>query len=169
MKQLLILSVFSFGFCFGQNSEYEIQSLPKDPVYFIDSVKVDKEEIQNFKPDEISAVFVYKDKATLAGLGEDAKNGAIYIETKKFNKDKYVEFFKANSQDYERIYSKENDDSKFVYILNGGALRDNSEHTLASLKDKKLKSIVVLNENELQKKYSIFGKNNGVVITTEAE
>ena len=169
MKQLLFLSVFSFGFCFGQNSEYDIQSLPKDPVYFIDSVKVDKEEMQNFKPDEISAVFVYKDKATLAGLGEEAKNGAIYIETKKYNKDKYVEYFKAKSEDYARIYSKENDDDKFVYILNGGALKESSEHTLASLKDKKLKSIVVLDKNELQKKYSIFGKDNGVVITTEAD
>lgn len=169
MKQILILSIFSFGFSFGQSSEYEIQSLPKNPVYFIDSVKVDKVEMQNFKSEDISAVSVYKDKATLAGLGEEAKNGVIYIETKKFNKEKYVNFFKSRSEDYAKIYSKENDDSKFVYILNGNAMINSSEYDLARLQDIKLKSLTVIYKNELQKKYNIFGKDNGVIITTYTE
>ncbi|WP_175622374.1 hypothetical protein [Chryseobacterium schmidteae] len=169
MKQILILSIFSFGFSFGQSSEYDLQSLPKDPVYFIDSIKVDKVEMQNFKSEDISAISVYKDKATLASLGEEAKNGVIYIETKKFSKEKYVNFFKSKSEDYAKIYSKENDDSKFVYILNGNAMINSSEHDLARLQGIKLKSLTVIDKNELQKKYNIFGKDNGVIITTYTE
>lgn len=169
MKKILVLSIFSFGFSFGQNTEYKLQSLPKNPVYFIDSIKVDKAEMQNFKSEDISAVSVYKDKATLAGLGEEAKNGVIYIETKKFSKEKYVNFFKSKSEDYAKIYSKENDDSKFVYILNGNAMINSSEHDLARLQVVKLKSLTVIDKNELQKKYNIFGKDNGVIITTYAE
>lgn len=46
---------------------------------------------------------------------------------------------------------------------------NSSEYDLARLQGVKLKSLTVIDKKELQKKYNIFGKDNGVIITTYTE
>ncbi|MGS0748750.1 hypothetical protein [Halpernia sp. GG3] len=76
-----------------------MKKIDNDPVIFIDSVRVDKAEMQNYDPNLISSVTIYKDKDAKYLLGDEAKDRLIYIETKKFSKNKFINYFKLKSSD----------------------------------------------------------------------
>lgn len=167
MKHLFILIFLASNFCFGQNSENEFKNIPKNPVYFLDSVKITSVEMANLNAQDFTLITVQNEKEMLESLQDGTKDGAIYIETRKFAKKRFVKFFNSKSKDFRKIYSLENDDSKFAYILNGKALSGNFEGGLASIKDEDLQSLQVVNKKELQKKYSISGKDYGILITAK--
>jgi len=60
-----------------------------DPVFFIDSVNVTRIEMQEYQPTDIAVVTVYKDANAIKLVGEQGKFGAVYVETKKFARNKY--------------------------------------------------------------------------------
>lgn len=51
--------------------------------YVVDGVRVDAAELKNISTDEIKSIQVFKDKAAVEKFGEQAKNGALVITTKK--------------------------------------------------------------------------------------
>ena len=85
---------------FSQSPKRMVKKLGNDPVFFIDSVSVDKSELQKYDPNEISSVTVFKDKEAINLIGNDGKDGLVYIETKKFTKKRYWNFFKSKSTEY---------------------------------------------------------------------
>ena len=83
-----------------------IKKIGNDPVYFIDSVNVEQSEMMNYDPSEISIVNVYKDKDALELMGDEGKDGVIYIETKNFVKKRYWRYFCTKSNEYAKDYYK---------------------------------------------------------------
>lgn len=147
-----------------ENEKDEVAQLFDDPVFFIDSVNVTRIELQKYKPEEIAFVNVYKDSNAIKLVGEQGKYGVVYLETKKFVRKKYWNFFKSKSAEYLKIVPTPESDSSVIYILNGEPLKKNFEASLADINDKALIELKVIDKKILRKKYKLFDKAFGVVI-----
>lgn len=168
MKSIITLFCISiFTFNFAQTPKEETSKLGNNPIFFIDSVKVNGNELQNYDPQEIASVTIYRDEDALNLFPEDGKDGVVYIQTKKFSKKRFQNYFKTKSSEYKKLITKEGDDNKLQYVLNGKILTENFEGELASINDKVFKSLKVIHKNELQKKFKIEDKEYGVIITAD--
>lgn len=142
----------------------KFKKLFDDPVFFIDSVNVTMVELQNYQPTDIAAVTVYKDTNAIKLVGPQGKDGAVYIETKRFARNKYWNFFKAKSADYLKAVPTPESDSSVVYILNGKVLKTNFEGDLSGINDKSFIELQVIDKTRLRSDYDIKDKPFGVVI-----
>lgn len=137
-----------------------------DPIYFIDSIRVNKTALQNYNPEEIASVTVYKDSTAIKIIGSEAKNGLIYIETKKFARSRYWNYFKSKSPEYAQLVLSPSD-STIQYILNKKILKKNFEGDLSSVNNKTLKSITLIKRDQLIKDYNIHDKDIGIIIESD--
>lgn len=136
-----------------------------DPVFFLDSVQVNKMVLSNYSPAEISSVTVYKDSVEIKKLyHKSAKNGLIYIETKDFAKEHYQNYFSLKSAEYANIIRSSKNDSGIQYILDGKILNKDYEANLSHLNDKNFKEIKIIDKDQLTKLYGITDKKLGVLI-----
>ena len=168
MKQILIIT-FSFLTisAFGQKPKRVIKKLGNEPVFFIDSINVDRSELDKYKPTEIASVSVYKDSNAIKLVGPDGKDGVVYIETNVFAKNKYWNYFRSKSNEYARIVVTPDADTAVQYILNKRVLTSNFEGDLSLIDDKIFKELVVIDKETLQKEYNITNKSAGIIIKSE--
>ena len=155
---VLTLSVFA------QSPKKAIKKLGNDPVFFLDSVNVDKDELGNYNSQDIAKVSVFKGKEAIALVGPDGKDGAVFIETKAFGRTKYIRYLATKSSDYAKIVNTPTKDSSLQYILNGKVLKENFEGDLSLIDDKTFKSIKIIDKATLQQQYQVMDKEYGVLI-----
>jgi len=137
-----------------------------DPVFFIDSIQVNKTVLQSYNPNEIASITVYKSADAIRRM-KKATNGLIYIETKEFAKNRYWEYFKSKSQEYAKIVPSLDSDMNVQYILNKRILKNNFEGDLATINDKIFKGIQIIDKQQLMRDYNIKDKEFGVIITSD--
>lgn len=155
--------------CYGvsvEDSPMQVTDAGKDPVYFIDSIRVTGAALSKYDPNDIAMVTVYKDSSAVSRLGPAAKNGLIYIETKKFSKQRYWQYFRSKSEQYVKLVPSAGEDSEIQYILNKKILKDNFEGDLATIDDKVFQRLEIISKEKLIKDYGITDKQYGVVITS---
>lgn len=140
---------------------------PNDPVFFLDSVKVNRGVLENYNPSEIASITVYKDSNAVKRIGPEGKNGLIYIETKISARQRYWRYFKSKSNEYAKVVPTDRNDSFVQYILNNKVLKDSYEADLSSINDQTFKSLTIINKAQLLKDYGISDKAYGVVIITD--
>lgn len=145
------------------------KQLFNDPVFFIDSVNVTRIEMQEYQPTDIAIVTVYKDTNAIKLVGEQGKFGVVYVETKKFARNKYWNYFKSKSVDYLKIVPTPQSDSSIIYILNDKALKTNFEGDLSGIDDKNFIELIVIDKQKLNKDYNISDKSFGVIVRTKAK
>ena len=143
------------------------KQLFNDPVFFIDSVNVTRIEMQEYQPTDIAVVTVYKDTNAIKLVGEQGKFGAVYVETKKFARNKYWNYFKSKSADYLKIIPTPQSDSSVIYILDHKILKTNFEGDLSGIDDKNFIELIVIDKQKLNKDYNISGKSFGVIVRTK--
>jgi len=153
---------------FSQSPKRALKKLGAEPVYFMDSVNVDKSELMKYDPSSIAIVTVLKGKEAIDIIGEDGKDGVVYIETISFAKSRYWRYFRSKSAEYSALVPVAGQDTTVQYILNGKILDKNFEGNLAVIDDKVFKEIKVLTKEDLQKQYGIQNKEAGVSIKSEA-
>jgi len=152
---------------FEKKERYE--QLLNDPVFFIDSINVTRLELSQYQPTDIAVVTVYKDTNAIKLVGEQGKFGAVYIETKKFARNKYWNYFKSKSVDYFRIVPTAESDSYVIYILNDKLLKANFEGDLSVIDDKSFIELNIIDKQKLKKDYNISDKSFGVIIRTKSK
>lgn len=152
-----------------ENSKNRYKQLFNDPVFFIDSINVTRTELQKYQPTEIAVVTVYKDTNAIKLVGEQGKYGVVYIETKKFARNRYWNYFKNKSAEYLSIVPTPESDSSVVYILNGIIQTKNFEGDLSTIDDKNFIELKVIDKQDLNKQYGIKDKEFGILIRTEVE
>ncbi len=157
---ILILSVKA------QNPKKIMKEQGNVPVFFIDSIRVSKSKLMQYPSEQISAVSVYKDSNAVKLVGEEGKNGVVYVETKKFVKNRYWKYFSSKSEKYLAIVPNPRSDTAIQYIINDKVLKTNFESDLSQINDSVFKEIIIIDKNELKRKYAIEGKNFGVIIKT---
>lgn len=162
----LLFSLFTLSVA-GQSPKRMIKKLGSDPVFFVDSVSVDRSELSKYQPTEIAAVSVYKDSNAIKLLGPEGKDGVVYIVTKAFAKKKYWAYFTSKSAAYAALVPTPESDTAIQYILNSKILTSNFEGDLSLITDSLFKAITILDKETLQTKYGISGKTNGVWIQAD--
>ncbi len=151
----------------SQSPKRMVKKLGNDPVFFIDSVSVDKSELQKYDPNEIAFVTVFKDKEAIKLIGNEGKDGLVYIETKKFTQKRYWNFFKSKSTEYLKIVPSPESDNNIQYIINKRILDKDFEGTLSAIDDKVFKKITILSKEQLEKDFKITDKDFGVLIISD--
>ena len=140
-----------------------MEKLGANPYFEIDGQPVNQNDLAKYNPTDIASLTTYYNKEAINRFGEKAKDGALTIETKTFATNKYESLFKTFSIDYEKMI-KETNKGEIQYILNDRILTENFEGDLASLNNKLLKEIKIINQNELFNKFQIQDKKVGVII-----
>ncbi|MHA4847865.1 hypothetical protein ACX0G7_27105 [Flavitalea antarctica] len=143
------------------------KQLFNDPVFFIDSANVTRLEMQEYQPTDIAVVTVYKDINAIKLVGEQGKFGAVYVETKKFSRNRYWNYFKTKSADYSKSFPTPQSDSSVIYILNDTVLKTNFEGDLSGINDKNFIDLKIIDKQKLNNDYNISDKIFGVVIRTK--
>jgi len=150
-NNFFILFCFLSISAFAQSPKKVLKKLGNNPVIFIDSLNVDHVEFKKYDPKDVSSVTVYNGKEAIELVGEQGKDGVVYIETIKFSKIRYWNFFKSKSLEYLKIVPTPNSDTNVQYILNKRVLTEDFEGTLASIDNKTFKQIIILSKEDLKK------------------
>ena len=164
------LTVFGILISFwliGQSPKKMIKKIGDKPVFFIDSVNVDESEMMKYSPEQIASVTVYKDNDAFELVGEEGRDGVIYIETKDFARARYWNYFKKKSKEYSDLFITPEPNDKIQYILNDRILTNNFEGDLSMIDDTIFKEIKVIDKVTLEKEYKIKDKDFGVIITSD--
>ena len=149
---------------FAQSPNRVLKKIGDKPIVFMDSIIVDYSQIAKFEADEIASFTVFKGKEAIDLRGKEGKDGVIYIETKKFAKIRYWNYFKSKSPEYFNILPDLEKENSVQYVLNDKILTDNFEGNLASINDQIFKGITIISKDELVKKYNIENRDFGVLI-----
>jgi len=145
---------------------HEYDQLLNDPVFFLDSVNVTRIELQKYQPTDFAFVTVYKDTNAIKLVGSQGKYGAVYIETKKFARNKYWSFLKSKSNDYLRAVPSPENDKNIIYILNDKILKTNYEAALSIINETNFIDMEVIDKKTLKKNYNVSNKDFGIIIHT---
>lgn len=158
----MLISCYSI---FNKSSDFTL--FPADePMYFLDSIRINKAVLEAYDPSEIAFVSVYKDSNAIRIAGNEAKNGAIYIITKAFARNYYWNYFKSKSSDYLKMVPDLKSESKILYILNNKILNTNFEGYLFKINENNFLELNVISKEKLTSDYNISNKALGVIIKT---
>jgi hypothetical protein len=158
----LVISCYSIF----HSKENFVLFAPDEPVFFLDSIRVNAGVLNNYQPTEIAMVSVYKNADSLKIVEPNAKNGIVYITTKAFARDHYWNYFKSISPDYAKQVPDLATEERLVYILNGKVLTTNFEGDLFAINDSNLIELKIIDKKTLKQDYEISVRGIGVVITT---
>jgi hypothetical protein len=160
----LVVSCYSFE---KHDDDVVILENPDDPVVFLDSIRVNGGVLANYLASGIASITVYKGVDAIKRVGPAGKNGLMYIQTKKFARRRYWEYFKSKSTEYAKLVPRPENDPAIQYILNKRLLKDNYEADLAAINDKTFKTLTIINKDQLIKDYGVKDKERGVIIVTD--
>ncbi len=97
---------------------------------FLDSVRITQNDLeQQYDPADMAAITVYKDTNAVKLIGPEGRNGVVYLETRKFARNRYWKLFSTRSPEYRKAVPNPESDSTVAYILNGQALSGSFEGT----------------------------------------
>ena len=136
-------------------------------IYILDSIQIATDQIAKLIPTDIASVFIVKGNKATTLLGAKAKDGIVYIETKKFARKRYWNYFKSKSDNYAKVLPNPEKDNLIQYILNGRILKKDYEGELSSISDVNFKKIEILPKDSLLKRYGIYRKHYGIEILTK--
>lgn len=140
-----------------------VQKLGEDPYMEVDGIPIQKKDLNKYNPEKIAVVNTLYSKEAKKRFGQKAKDGAVLIFTKEFAIEKYENLFRKVSEEYSSM-RKGMDPNQIQYILNNRVLKANYEGDLAVLSKKQIRSIRIINKNELIETFQIRGKSVGVII-----
>ena len=112
-------------------------------------------------------VNMYYNEEAIQLLGDKAKDGAAYIETKQFARNRFVRFFRSYSVAYDSLISKAGSDKEFQYILNGKVQDANYEGNLALIDKELIAGLGIIDATQLKERYKITGKLVGVLVESK--
>jgi hypothetical protein len=152
---------------FCQAPEEDMKNNKEVPLYFLDSMRTTKADVEKVNPSDVANVFVYKGKNALEIPGNnEKKSNVVFIETKKFAKKRYWNYFKTKSGEYGKMVPSPENDKLVQYVLNGRVMKSDFEGELSAINDSSFRSIEVIPKDTLLKRFGIYRKSIGVIIKT---
>lgn len=163
---LLLLHILLTCAAFAQRPKKKEPELGENPVYFIDSVKIDRKTLINFNPKNIAVLTMLEGKEAIKTVKE-ATDGLVYIESIPFARKRFERYFKSKSEAYRNLLLTNPADSSIQYILNSKLLLKNFEGNLSIIDDKVFESLTILTKKELVAAYGETDKIIGVEIRSK--
>ncbi|MDJ1472724.1 hypothetical protein QNI19_03105 [Cytophagaceae bacterium DM2B3-1] len=168
-KRILTIafSVLTFGQVIAQKPEKAVKKLGANPVFMLDSTQVNQSALNGIDPNTIAIVNMFYDKEAVDLLGEKAKDGAVYMETKGFARSRFIRFFRSYSASYDSLIAKIGSDKDFQYILNDKIQEENYEGNLALVDNDNILGLEVIDATQLKNKYNITNKLVGIAVKSK--
>jgi hypothetical protein len=163
MRKIILFFLLIPSSLLAQSTDQVVKRLGPDPLIIVDTIKTDG-GISKVDVNTIAVLTVMGDTSAMKLYGDEAKDGAVIIETKDFAKRQYIAFFRKMSTQYDSLYTIANSDSTFQYIVNDKVKTGNYFGDLALIIKDKYVSMEILSADDLKKKYSITGKTYGILI-----
>jgi hypothetical protein len=165
-KLLLICTLFvSTLTVFGQDDpKTAVGKLGTNPIFIIDSQRVNQSDLSKYSPDSIATVVMLYDTSATKLYGDAAKDGAVIIETRSFARNMFISFFRKSSQSYDSLYKVVGNDTSFAYIINDKVQKGNYEGNLSAITDELFGGLEILTNEELHSKYNINDKQFGILV-----
>ena len=138
-----------------------------EPVFFLDSIRVNSGVQKAYEPSEIAFISVYKDSNAIRLAGKEGTNGVIYIITKSFAREHYWSYFQSRSSEYQTKVPDLKSESGIAYILDGNVVTKDQESALFIINDDNFLELKVIDRGMLKKTYNISDKPIGIVIKTK--
>jgi len=157
------LYVFLLTLCSTMIAAAQVPQLGKEPMYFIDSVRVDKNGLANIDANDVAMVTVLKQKSAVAHFGDAGKDGVVLIETKAFVRKRYTKYLASRSVEYSKLIA--NGDTDIKYVINGEVQKKDFVDALDNIADSTFINIKVIDKVSLAKDYNVTDKPYGAVIT----
>lgn len=154
--------------CYGlfNNPTTVFKEPDKEPIFFLDSIRVNRGVLPSYEPTEIAFITVFKDTTAIRIIGPEGKNGVIYIFTKDFARNKYWNYLKSKSKDYLKAVPSSDNENNVVYILDNKVLEKDFEGDLFKLDDKTFGDLRVIDKKALRRDFKIENKKWGIIIRT---
>jgi len=165
MKFLIILSFFLPHCIFAQKHKEPSEMLGPNPVYIIDSIKLEKSDFLKFDPHTVARLMILDSADAKKRFGPEGTDGAIIAETKNFARKHYIAYFRKKSHAFDSLYMIAKSDSAFQYIINDKVKTKSYEGDLATIDDALFLSLDILTADYLKKKYNINDKSIGILIS----
>lgn len=170
IKYTILFGVFfTTATLFSQDKKKSYIKAKESPVYFMDSLNVAENELLKYDKNIIALVTIYKDQEALDIIGEQGKDGLIYIETIPFARNRYWRYFSSKSEGYAKIAPTKSAEEKIQYILNGEMLTKDFEGKLALIDNNTFQQLIVLDKETLTAKYGVQDKEYGIELTAVVE
>lgn len=167
MKIVFVLSLLLLNLAsWGQRPQKVQKQLGAAPVFFIDSVEVEPSALQQYQPENIASVSVYKDSTARRLVGPRGQDGVIYTETKPFAVRRYRRFFALKSVAYAQLVAAGTPDSTIQYVLNGRPLMEKYEGDLSLVDNQTFQSLNVLDRTALRQRYPTSNRASYSVLVT---
>jgi hypothetical protein len=141
-----------------------IKKLGSNPIYIIDSVRVSKQDMMDYDAKQVTLVHVLTDSDAINGYGQEALDGVVLIESKKFATKRYIRFLRKVSAQYDSVYKATNTDTTFQYIVNDKIQKGDFAGNLALIDDDNFLALTLLTAEELKRGYGINDKLIGILI-----
>lgn len=135
----------------------------ENPYFLVNEKPVERSELDNYNAEDIGLLVSYFDKQAVKLYGQKAKDGVVMVYTKDFATQKYEALFSSHSESYSQMIV-ETPRENIQYIVNGQSFTKNSNARMALLTEDRLKSLEVVDQQELIKKYNVTDKTVGVII-----
>ncbi|MEO7048177.1 MAG: hypothetical protein ABI091_22960 [Ferruginibacter sp.] len=145
-----------------------ISKLGPNPLFLIDSQIVKKSDLSKYSADSIATLQILYDSSATKLFGDIAKDGAVIIETRSFDRRKFISYFRKSSKSFDSLYSITGNDQSFAYIINDKVQSGNYEGNLSAIGDEEFKGLEILTAEDLNKKYNVSDRKFGILIHAEA-
>ncbi|PVH26232.1 M56 family metallopeptidase [Sphingobacterium corticibacter] len=139
------------------------------PLYVLDGVIIKESDMNGVDPNNIESISVLKDNSATAIYGEQAKNGAVLISTKSFNRGVKADEkndTKPSDQVAQAVKSKTASDKKPVVLIDGVIQKEGFD--IKTLDPNTIESMQVWKDANATEKYGKAGANGVIELTTKA-
>lgn len=141
-----------------------VQEPTNEPLFFLDKIKVNIGVLKLYNPDDIAMIEIIKDTSAIKLVGDEGKNGVIYITTKSYARKIYWDFFTSKSSDYLKAVPSINEEENVVYVLNNKILEKNFEADLCGINETNFLELKVIGKKQLEREFNVEHKKYGVII-----
>ncbi|WP_316788900.1 hypothetical protein [Pedobacter frigoris] len=139
----------------------------KNAIFFADSVKISRSDIQLIPIDNIASFTVIENKDAIIKAGYNGEMPLAYLETKAFARKRYQSFLSSRSSEYASLLSNKSSEEGIIYILNEEVLGKSLERELAAINTESFIATKVVKGQDLPSKYKQGDPKFGVFITTK--
>lgn len=160
--RIILFTFFILHFTFSTSAQ-QFSHKPENPVFMLDSSRVYDLQLKEINTIDIAKVNVYKGEEAIKIMGEEGKNGVIFIETKAFKKKQFWNMLATISSEYKELVPSPDSVYSALYIYPGKTILERADEKIFSIKPEEIKNVQIIGFAEMKKKYRIEGKK-GVLI-----
>lgn len=150
-----------------KSPEKAIKRLGPNPIFIIDSIRVEKDRLSNQNPADVTSLQMLYDQEAMERFGPSAKDGVVIVETRTFSRNKFISYFRKKSLAYDSLFVKNSGDRDFIYIINDKVQEGNYEGNVGAIDDEVFISLTILDQTQLQQKYKVNHKLYGISISSK--